>query len=409
VLDDLARQVAHWLAASRTFQDAEQFAAAHAWQSVEDRVGLPLRQMLGRTVRDLIARGQQAFDLVLRARQEPPAATCRAAQAVADFRYHYVQVETTLDFFGDAVNTRTSPDLRAALRTLDDLAVASMAPILNAARQPIPPVLTYVDKGMGASILRAGIRLWAPDAINPVAALKIVRHNLYRPTSLFHETGHQVAALTGWTDSLRRSLQAALSQDPQLSRMFTSWASEIVADVHAFLHTGFAAVAALYDVVGDPKTIFSWPVGDPHPIGWLRTLLGFEMCRSAFGPGPWDAMERAVLAAHPLSRAEPTVAALLDRARAELSQIAAVCVEAPVPGLGGRPATVVLDPARVAPAALTALEQAGGPALWTSPHWRRAEGIRLVALAGLREAEQPQRSTPWIDLARAWMAAPVIR
>jgi hypothetical protein len=191
--------------------------------------------------------------------------------------------------------------------------------------------------------------------------------------------------------------------------MFTSWASEIVADVHAFLHTGFAAVAALYDVVGDPKTIFSWPVGDPHPIGWLRTLLGFEMCRSAFGPGPWDAMERAVLAAHPLSRAEPTVAALLDRARAELSQIAAVCVEAPVPGLGGRPATVVLDPARVAPAALTALEQAGGPALWTSPHWRRAEGIRLVALAGLREAEQPQRSTPWIDLARAWMAAPVIR
>lgn len=48
----------------------------------------------------------------------------------------------------------------------------------------------------------------------PVTAIKIVRHNLYRPTSLFHETGHQAAHLTGWTDSVRRSTNATFAGDP---------------------------------------------------------------------------------------------------------------------------------------------------------------------------------------------------
>jgi hypothetical protein len=62
-----------------------------------------------------------------------------------------------------------------------------------------------------------------------------------------------------------------------------------------------------------------------------------------------------------------------------------------------------LDPARVSPAALAQLEQAAGPALWTSQHWRQNEGIRIVALAGLREAEQPERAAEWIERARVWL------
>ncbi len=76
---------------------------------------------------------------------------------------------------------------------------------------------------MGASILRAGIRLWNPGTVNPVAAVKVVRHNLYRPTSLFHETGHQVAHLTGWVPSLRTRLVRALADDVHLQRMWLPW------------------------------------------------------------------------------------------------------------------------------------------------------------------------------------------
>ena len=405
IADDLVRQISHWTAAAAMFRDAEEFASADAWRSVEQEVGLPLRRQLGQTVEGLLTLGDQATRLARAAGSDATSAAAAMA-AVQRFRRRYTQVETTLDFFGAAVNSRTSPTLRRALSVLDELAVASMRPALVAARRPVPPVLTYVDKGMGASILRAGIRLWAPGAVNPVAAIKVVRHNLYRPTSLFHETGHQVAHQTGWTGSMRQALGRALSDDRQLQAMWVPWASEIAADVFAFLHTGYASVAALYDVVGDAATILRWPVGDPHPVGWLRTLLGCAMAEIAFGdaaPRPWRRLEAAMLASHPITAVDPVVQSLLGRSRARIRRIAAACLTAPVPALGGRPMTAVLDPARVAPAALAALERQAGPALWTSPHWRRQEGIRLVALAGLREAEHPSEASAWIDRARTWM------
>jgi hypothetical protein len=400
--EDLQRQTAHWLAAAKMFLDAEEFAAAAAWRSVENEVGLPLRRQLAETVKELIELGQKAAALSDRARHDPAALEV-AGRTVQEFRRRYSQVEVTLDFFGAAVNSRTSNTLRAALRSLDVLAVASITRVLVQARRPVPPVLTYVDKGMGASILRAGVRLWAPGTINPVAAVKIVRHNLYRPTSLFHETGHQVAYLTGWTGSVHAAIGTALADDPELRKMWTPWSSEIAADVFAFLHTGYASVAALYDVVDDSRTLLRWPIGDPHPVGWLRTLLGCALCRISYGPGPWDSLEQAMLASHPASSAEPLLRVLLLRSRQRMAQIATACTAAPVPGLGGRPMTSVLDPKRVSPSALAELERIAGPSLWRSPHWRQAEGIRIVALAGLREAENPSQATQWIERARTWM------
>ena len=403
VAADLMRQVAHWLASARIFRDAEEFAALEAWRSVEAEIGVPLRREIHGLVEELVAMGEATAALVARAQREA-AALGPAAAAVQRFRRRYVQVDTTLDFLGDAVNSRSSPILRRALSNLDRLAVASMAPSLTRAGKPVPQALVYQDKGLGASILRAGVRLWAPGAVMPVAAIKIVRHNLYRPTSLFHECGHQVAHLTGWTDSTRAALAKTLADDPELKAMWAAWASEIVADVFAFLHTGYGSVAALYDVVGDSATILRWPVGDPHPIGWLRTALGCEFARQCFGAtGPWNALQRAMMARFPAARAEPAVQPLLERSLAALPKIARACLDAPVPALGGQPMTLVHDPRRVSPAALTELERAAGPALWTSPHWRRVEGIRIVALAGLREAERPETASVWIDRSRLWL------
>ncbi len=405
LVEDLERQLAHWLAAARTFRDAEEFASLAAWQSVERTVGMPLRQQLHGIVEDLISHGEACSKAIAAARNEP-ALVAEAQAALQAFRRRYVQVDTTLDFFGDAVNTRTSPKLCAALTELDRLAEVSMAAVLAAAGKPVPPVLVYQDKGTGASILRAGIRLWVPGAVMPVAAIKIVRHNLYRPTSLFHECGHQVAHLTGWVPAMRSAIAAALAGDAELQRMWTPWSSEIAADVFAFLHTGYASVAALYDVVGDIRTILRWPVGDPHPIGWLRTALGCAMSAEVFGQaGPWSALMRAMRAHHPPARADETLRPLLARSLAAISKIAHVCLSAPVPALGSRPMTSVLDPARVRPSALAELERSAGAALWTSPYWRRAEGIRILALAGLREAEKPVSADLWISRARAWLTA----
>lgn len=404
VSEDLERQIAHWLASATTFLDAEEFASEPAWRAVEGNIGLPLRRHLSVIVRELLAMGRAALALA-RSSQRDPSELPAAGRAVQQFRRRFSQVETTLDFFGDAVNSRTSPQLRAALQALDMLAIQSMDPVLARAGQPSIPVLTYLDKGMGASIIRSGIRLWAPGSINPVAAIKIVRHNLYRPTSLFHESGHQVAHLTGWVPSLEQSLRSALSSDRELADMWGPWSSEIAADVFAFLHTGYASVTALYDVVGDARTILRWPAGDPHPIGFLRTLLGCAFCRQVFGAGPWDDLENAVRVSFPLDRADATVRRLLDRSQRVLPAVADACLTTPVPGIAGQPMTSVIDPARVSPSALAQLERAGGAALWVSPHWRRTEGIRIVALAGFRESERPADATVWIERARTWMTA----
>lgn len=404
---DMQRQVAHWLAAAATFTDAEQFASEPAWRAVENHVGRPLRKQLGQTVVRLVEQGRATAEAVRRA-QSDATGLSRATDAVQAFRRAYAQVETTLEFFGNAVNSRTSATLRNTLQNLDRLASASIAPVLLAAGKPVPPVLCYVDQGMGASILRAGVRLWDPGTVNPVAAIKIVRHNLYRPTSLFHETGHQIAHLTGWTPSVAAALGRALSDDPKLGRMWSPWASEIAADVFAFVHTGYASVSALYDVVGDRRSILRWPLGDPHPIGWLRTLLGCALSRHAFGAGPWDQLRTAVIIAHPPSLAGPTLAELLHRSDRTMDRIADACLTAPVPALGNRPMSSVHDPSRVSPRALATLERTGGDSLWTSPHWRSAEGIRLIALAGLREAEHPERAGEWINRARTWLSQPPV-
>lgn len=401
---DLERQSAHWLAAATTFLDAEEFAAEPAWRSLEHYIGFPLRKHLGTIVRELIDIGRAATAMA-RAAGRDPLAIPEAMAAVQRFRGRYSQVETTLEFFGDAVSHRTSPHLRAALQALDALASASIDPVLARAGHPPIPVLTYVDKGMGASILRADVRLWAPGSINPVAAIKIVRHNLYRPTSLFHEAGHQVAAVTGWVPSLEATLRQALTDDHELRELWTPWTSEIAADVFAFACTGYASVTALYDVVGDARTMLRWPPGDPHPIGWLRTLLGCALCRVSFGAGPWDDLETAVVASFPPRRADPTLRPLLERSYLRMADIALACLTAPLPGLNGLPIGAVVDPARVSPAALAELERSAGAALWTSSHWRRAEGIRIVALAGLREAEHPAEAAAWIARARDWMTA----
>jgi len=401
VVDDLERQVQHWLGSARGCLDAESFASRAAWESVEHVVGLPVRDQMARTVDELIRVGRAAERAVRNARTQP-AAVPAAQAAVERFRRRYLQVETTLDFFGQAVNSRTSRRLASTMGTLDRLALQSIEASLGQVGIVVPPVLTYIGECLGASIIRVGIRLWAPGTVNPVAAVKTVRHNLYRPTSLFHETGHQVAHLTGWNDALSLALGRELGDDPALRAMWQPWSSEVSADVYAFVLTGYASVAALHDVVADSRTILRWPLGDPHPVGWLRVLLGVAMCRACFGPGPWDRLEEAVVAAHPLSSADESTIPLLRRSRERMDRIARTCLDSPVPGFGGRPVTALVDPQRVSPRALAELERGAGAALWTSPHWRQTEGIRIVALAGLREAEDPYRADQWVQRAETW-------
>jgi hypothetical protein len=321
------------------------------------------------------------------------------------FRRKFMRTETTLDFFADAINTRTSSRTAGLLRACDILAHRSMSLLLDQLGYTTPVVLTYIDKGLGASILKAGLRLWDGGAENPAAVIKIVRHNLLRPTALIHEAGHQVAHIIGWNQELAETLDNGLHDAPDgVAEAWSSWASEIAADAFAFVHTGYASVAALHDVLaGDSPFVMQHTPGDPHPICYLRVLLGVESCRYFYGAGPWDALAASWIAAYPTAVASARTRVLLDQSVPLLSKIAQLTLDTPQKAFRGRPLRALIQPERVSPTELRALEQRLGPSLYTSMHWIWTECLRVLALTGWQLATAPVNADEVMRLQEASM------
>ena len=399
----LARQVAHWTAAAARLQNLDDLASPAAWNSLERYLGLSIRQHLTRVVEKLNREGtslQAALDTV------SSAADLEAVRRkLLAFRAFYLRIETTLDFFADAINTRTSSRIAGFLRACDTLAHRSMAQLLDQLGKPTPVALTYLETGVGASILKAGLRLWDGTSVNPVAAIKITRHNLLRPTALIHEVGHQCAHIVGWSEELSSALGAGLANAPAgVAAAWASWASEIAADAFAFVHTGYASVAALHDVLdGGPGMVFRHTPGDPHPISYLRVLLGVEMCRQFYSDGPWDDLARSWTQLYPLQRAPAATDALLRASLPLLPNIVNITLRQPMRAFDGRPLVSLINPDRVKPETLLAMEQQLGAALYTSMHWIWTEALRLLALTGFRMATMLETKADTFKQQEEWM------
>ena len=383
------RQVAHWVsAASRLRLDA--ITSPETWSRLEQYLGVSLRRHLEGVIQRLQEEAT-ALTAVHRAAHSPTAFADLQRRLLA-FRRQFLRVETTLDYFADAISTRTNPHTGALLRACDSLAHRSMVQLLDQIGKPTPVVLTYLDKGLGASILKAGLRLWDGGAVSPVAVVKVVRHNLLRPTALIHETGHQVAHISGWNDELSATLSKGLSPtSSELASEWAGWTTEIAADAFAFVHTGFASVASLHDVLaGEEPFIFRHTPGDPHPISYLRVLLGVEMCRYFYGAGAWDDLARSWTALHALSRAPADTRRLIQDSIPVLPLVVRLTLDTPMRAFNNCPLRELIRPERVSPAALSELAQRIGPALFTSAHWLWTEPLRILALTGLQVASRPR-------------------
>ncbi len=346
----VTRQVAHWWCATQGLADLESMASARAWGSLERYLGVAVRQCLKDAV-DQLNRECAVLRAQLRAARSIP--DLRTVQhAVVRYRDRYLQTETLVDFYCHAVNTRTSAELGATLRACDLIARRSMAQILGPLGYTIPPVLTYLERGLGASILKAGLRLWDGGTLSPAAAVKITFHNRRRPTALIHEAGHQVAHVLDWNEELAATLERGLADAPiDVRKTWAAWSSEIAADCFAFVHTGFGAVSALSDVVsGANAAVFRFLVGDPHPIAYLRVLLGVEMCVRCFGAGPWNDLGLTWCDTYDPSEAAPGVRALVAGSLPLLPRIVELCLQTPQRAFRGRTLCEVIDPSRVAPA-----------------------------------------------------------
>jgi hypothetical protein len=397
----LAAELAHWRSAVDGLADLDVVAAPQAWASLEE--------YLQRGIRDRLTGLVAALGLEARALDRAAAAggdEDAIRQGVLRLRHRYVQAETVLDFYGDAVNTRTNPATRALLRGFDTLAGDSMAISLERLGLPAPPALVYVDKGLGAAILRAGVRLWDQAHPSPAAAIKLTRHNLSYPTALLHETGHQMAHLSGWTAELGDALHGVLApRSADAAELWRSWAGEIAADVHAFAQAGWAPVFALANVVdGGTDEVHRLRFGDPHPVAWLRVQFNAALCRSWFGAGPWDELARVWARRHPPEAAGPAAAHLAQVSLAALDELVDACTRRPMASLRGAPLSALLDPRQVGPAALAELERQAGPSLLTSSYLRRRHSLRILALLSTRAVLDPAHAEAHGRRLRAWVA-----
>ena len=315
-----------------------------------------------------------------------------------------MKTELLVDFFVDAVRSRTNPEVGAQLRACDVMAARAIGTALDPVGCKVPPIITYFKPGLGAAILRIGTPLW-DGSLSQVAAIKVTDHNRLRTTALFHECGHQFAAVTGWNDAfarlLRRDLAAA---SPEMAEQVASWAGEIGADAFAFAHAGFAAVVAVSDVIsGTDADAFRFVPGDPHPIAYLRVMLGVEMGRRFYGMGPWDELAESWSALHRLAAADDFTAAMIDVLLPLLPRIVGLSLLTDMPCFRGQRLADLVDPQRVAPAALRQLQRDAGAAAFTSTHWIWTECLRLTALSGLRFATEPEQGREILKQQEDWM------
>jgi hypothetical protein len=244
-----------------------------------------------------------------------------------------------------------------------------------------PPVLTAVIRGIGASILKAGLRLWN-GKISPVAVIKVTHHNLFRPTAIIHETGHQVAHMLNWNEELAQALKSKLNNHPPaVAAAFNSWSSEIAADAFAFVHAGYGSVAALHDVLcGGVSAMFAWHQHDPHPISYVRLLLNTEMCRQFYGVGPWDDLEKTFKNDYDISQVNFSSIALIRQCIDAVPDAVRIILKIPYSAFNGAALSKIIPPESVSPEALTELENTAGPALYTSHAWVWKECLRILAL-----------------------------
>jgi hypothetical protein len=194
----------------------------------------------------------------------------------------------------------------------------------------VPPVVCYLDRGMGAAIRRARTRL-PGGGDNPVATIRVPRERMVGSgiaASLVHEVGHQAAALLGLVDSLRALAQQRWRREGGSERSswryWERWISEIVADLWAVGRLGVAATSGLIGVVSMPRAfVFRVNLDDPHPMPWVRVKVSCALGKRMYPDAQWDRLASLWEQLYPIAALPPDIRSLVERLSADADELAA--------------------------------------------------------------------------------------
>lgn len=286
--------------------------------------------------------------------REAPAQEMQRRFAFLRLRFNALLAD--FDTFADVMTQRSETPHGIWLAGLDVAAADALD--MPGSGIEAPPVVCYLDRGHGAAIRRARTRL-ATGGQNPVAIIRVPRERMVGSgiaASLFHEVGHQAAALLDLVPSLRRVLGARQLQagaDKAAWAVWERWISEIAADFWAMCHLGAGATLGLFGVLSLPKVfVFRMELDDPHPFPWMRAMLSFALGRALYPQPFWDRMESAWCDFYPMEARDASQRGLLELLLATLPEFVQIIVDHRPPRLGGRTIPETLGAADRTPATL---------------------------------------------------------
>jgi len=273
-------------------------------------------------------------------------------------RLKFNAVLTKLDLFADVITQRSESETGVWLSGLDALAADAMAlPEFYQA----PPVICYLDRGMGAAIRRARTRLPGGGA-NPVAIIRVPRERMIGSgiaSSLVHEVGHQVSACLDLVNSLRIDLrqQSWISRN-NLRNFWDRWISEILADFWSVGKIGIGATQGLMGVVSLPRPfVFRVSMDDPHPIPWLRVKISAAIGQALHPDPQWQRLSQLWEELYPKDGLSSETRDLLAKLEADIPDFIQMLIRHRPKRLSGKSLLEIVHPEKRQPNRLRAFYQ----------------------------------------------------
>jgi hypothetical protein len=291
-----------------------------------------------------------------------------------------------LELFHQVISQRSESEPGVWISGLDVVAADALAlPEFYEA----PPVICYLDRGIGGAIRRARTRL-PGGGENPVAVIRIPRERMISSgiaSSLVHETGHQAAALLGLVPSLKEALCAKQQavREPLPWRLWERWISEACADAWSVARVGVASTLGLIGVVTLPRPfIFRINVDDPHPTPWIRVKLSCAIGDGLYPHPQWKRIADLWESYYPLADLDGDRRTLMAQLQQTLPDFVAIMVDHRPQALRGRSLREVMRVGERTPGRLAALFRAWNQ---TPQQMYRARPSLVFAVLGQAKAD----------------------
>lgn len=319
------------------------------------------------------------------------AAPAEAQRRFVFLRLRFNAVLSQLDLFNQVITQRSEAEQGVWLSGLD---VVSADALALPGYYDAPPVICYLDRGVGAAIRRARTRL-PGGGENPVAVIRVPRERMIGSgiaSSLIHEVGHQGAALLGLVPSLQPVLQAKQRQTDEslVWRLWERWISEIVSDFWSVARVGVVSTLGLIGVVSLPRPfVFRLNFDDPHPVPWIRVKLSCAIGDALYPHPQWRRVAELWESFYPVAALDDERRDLLARLEASFPEFVATLIEHRPMALRGRSLGEAMGVTERGPERLAALYGA-----WSKAPAQMYRAAPSLAFAVLGQAKADGRLSP---------------